>query len=50
MSTSDPHKPLEIDRRNARTTALGLGIWLALTVAVVVLLLLFGTVLTGIFV
>ncbi|WP_436344934.1 hypothetical protein [Natronorubrum sp. FCH18a] len=50
MSTSDPHDPLDIDRRNARTAAIGLGVWLAITFAVVILLLLFGSTLTAIFV
>jgi len=50
MSTGDSHSPVEIDQRNARTAAAGLGIWLAITLAVVVLLLLFGSTLTSLFV
>ena len=47
MSTTDSHDPIEIDRENARRTAVGLGLWLTLTLAAVVLLLLFGGSITG---
>ncbi|WP_339102855.1 hypothetical protein [Haloterrigena salinisoli] len=50
MSTTDSHDPVDIDRENARRTAVGLGIWLTLTLAAVLLLLLFGSFITGLFV
>lgn len=50
MSLDTTHDPLEIDRENARLAAIGLGIWLAITAAVIVLLLQFGPALSGIFV
>ena len=50
MSTGDSHNPVDIDRQNARTAAARLGIWLAITLAVVILLLLFGSTLTSLFV
>lgn len=50
MTASGRHDPLSVDRRMAKTTAVGLGIWLAITLAVVVLLLTFGSALTGVLV
>ena len=50
MSTDDAGNPIGIDRRMARTTAIGLGVWLTLTFAAVVLLLLFGGALTSVFI
>ena len=50
MSTGDSHDPLATDRRNVRTTAIGLGVWLTITLAAVLLLFLFGSTLTSIFV
>lgn len=50
MSTTDSHDPVDIDRENARRTAVGLGIWLTLTSAAVLLLLLFGGTITGLLV
>lgn len=50
MSTTGSHDPVEIDRENARRAAIGLGVWLTITLAVVFLLLLFGDSLTGVFV
>ncbi|MBZ6494136.1 hypothetical protein [Natrinema longum] len=38
------------ERQMARTTAIGLGIWLALTIAAVVSLLLFGDAISSLFV
>ena len=50
MSTTDSHDPIDIDRENARRTAIGLGVWLTLTLAAVVLLLLFGDAITSLLV
>lgn len=50
MTTDSSHDPLPVDRENARLAAIGLGVWMAITVAVVVLLLLFGGAISGLFV
>jgi hypothetical protein len=50
MSLDTTHDPLEIDRENARFTAIGLAVWLVLTAAAVLLLMMAGPILTGLFV
>ncbi|WP_164721993.1 hypothetical protein [Haloterrigena salifodinae] len=50
MSTTGSHDPVDIDRENARRAAVGLGIWLMLTMAAVLLLLLFGSSITSLLV
>ncbi|WP_195893024.1 hypothetical protein [Halopiger djelfimassiliensis] len=50
MSTDDAGSSIDVDRRMARTTAIGLGVWLTLTFAAVLLLLLFGGTLASVFV
>ncbi|MDS0475842.1 hypothetical protein [Natrinema sp. 1APR25-10V2] len=50
MSTNTNAEVIEKERSMARTTAIGLGVWLAVTVAAVVLLLLFGDVISSLFV
>ncbi|ELY67525.1 hypothetical protein [Natrinema versiforme] len=50
MSTKANSDALDEERQMAKTTAVGLGVWLALTVAAVVLLLLFGDVISSLFV
>ena len=44
------HDPLEIDRTNTGTAVIGLFVWLAITLAVVALLMLSGDVLVSVFV
>jgi hypothetical protein len=50
MSFDTTHDPLEIDRENARFAAISLAIWLVLTAAAVMLLIIAGPTLTGLFV
>jgi hypothetical protein len=50
MSTQVNSDTIDEDRRMARTTAIGLGVWLAVTVAAVILLLVFGDAISGLFV
>lgn len=42
MSVDPDTSVIEEERRMARTTAISLGMWLALTIAAVILLLVFG--------
>ncbi|WP_254864279.1 hypothetical protein [Halovivax gelatinilyticus] len=50
MATDSAHDPLSIDRENARLAAIGLGVWLAITLAAVVLLWVFGPSVSGLFI
>lgn len=50
MSTKSNADIVDEDRQMAKTTAIGLGMWLALTMAAVVLLLLFGDAISSLFV
>ncbi|ELZ12364.1 hypothetical protein NP511_15560 [Natrinema thermotolerans] len=50
MSTDTGSDITGNDKRMARTTAIGLGVWLAITVAAVVLLLLLGDAISSLFV
>ncbi|WP_254765096.1 hypothetical protein [Natrinema marinum] len=50
MSTNANSTVIDEEREMARTTAIGLGVWLAVTVAAVVLLLLFGDSISSLFV
>ena len=50
MSTDTTHDPLPVDRENARLAAIGLVVWIVITLAVVGLLLVFGDVISGLFV
>ncbi|MDF9744190.1 hypothetical protein [Natrinema salsiterrestre] len=50
MSTKSNSEIVHEERRMARTTAIGLGVWLALTIAAVVLLLAFGDAISSLFV
>ncbi|WP_226007688.1 hypothetical protein [Natrinema salinisoli] len=50
MSTKANSDIVNEERQMARTTAIGLGVWLALTIAAVVLLLVFGDAISSLFV
>ncbi|WP_226480043.1 hypothetical protein [Natrinema amylolyticum] len=50
MSVESNSDVIDEERRMARTTAIGLGVWLALTLAAVILLLAFGDALSSLFV
>lgn len=50
MATNASHDPLTIDRTNARLAAIALAVWMAITLAVVGLLLAFGPSISALFV
>ncbi|WP_247730046.1 hypothetical protein [Halovivax limisalsi] len=50
MSTDAAHVPDEIDRENARLAAIGLAVWMAVTIVAVVLLWVFGPWITSLLV
>ncbi|WP_408957345.1 hypothetical protein [Natrinema sp. 74] len=50
MSAETSSDVIDEERDMARTTAIGLGVWLAVTMAAVVLLLLFGDVISSLLV
>jgi hypothetical protein len=50
MSTNTGSDVVDEERRMARTTAIGLGVWLILTLVAVALLLLFGDGISSLFV